>query len=73
MEDRTDFATALAAINPWMPVDGGTNQACFFCGARRRRDHFAECLWSQAADSAHEQGKPLQYFPADTPTHWYRE
>ena len=73
MENVTDFAAALAAINPWMPVDAGGNEACFLCGARRRRDHFAECLWSHAASRVHDHGHPLRSFAADTPKHWLHE
>jgi hypothetical protein len=74
MEERPDFAAALAAINPWMPVDGANNQACFFCGARRRRDHFEECLWSRAANATYNEALPPPSFRAeDGSAHWYRD
>jgi hypothetical protein len=73
METRTNFAVALAALDPWTPIDGGDAQACYFCGARRRRrDHFAECLWSQAVDEVRNHGQPVRS-PADlSPKYWYR-
>jgi len=33
MQKWIDVAAAIAAINPWMPVDGGLDRACLFCGA----------------------------------------
>lgn len=73
MEDEFDFAAALAAINPWMPVDAGDQEACFFCGARRRRDHFEECLWARASTCAYQHGHRLRSFPADAGNHWHRD
>ena len=72
MEDDIDFAAALAAINPWMPVDVGDQQACFFCGARRRRDHFAECLWSKAYASAYQRGRRVPP-RVESGSHWHRD
>jgi hypothetical protein len=42
------IVAGLAAMDPWMPVDGGNDLACFFCGGMKGREHYDECLWCRA-------------------------